>query len=189
MLKPTYPLETPRLRLRPFTLGDLTAFHAIYSRPDVVRYLYTEPLDLDGARESLERKKTGRTELREEGDALCLAVERRDTGELIGDCMLRWASEAHSGGEIGWVFDPAHHGHGYATEAARELLRLGFAEMRLHRIHASCDARNTASARMMERLGMRREAHLVENEFVKGEWTDEFVYALLRREWEAGRPS
>jgi RimJ/RimL family protein N-acetyltransferase len=65
------------------------------------------------------------------------------------------------------------------------MLRLGFVELGLHRIIGQCDARNTASARVMERLGMRREAHLIANEFVKGEWTDELIYAMLDREWKA----
>ena len=65
------------------------------------------------------------------------------------------------------------------------MLRIGFEELGLHRIAGRLDARNEASARVLERLGMRREAHLVENEFVKGEWTDELVYAMLEQEWRA----
>ena len=64
------------------------------------------------------------------------------------------------------------------------LLRLGFEDLGLHRIAARCDARNTASARVMERSGMRHEAHLVQSEFIKNEWTDELIYAILRSEWE-----
>ena len=81
--------------------------------------------------------------------------------------------------------DPNHHGHGYGTEGARLMLRLGFEVLGLHRIIGRCDARNTASARVMERLGMRREAHLIENEWVNGEWTDELLYAMLDHEWRA----
>ena len=83
---------------------------------------------------------------------------------------------------------PEHHGRGYGKEGALLLLRLGFEELRLHRIVGRCDARNAASARLMERLGMRREAHLLENEFVKGEWADELDYAMLEREWAALPP-
>jgi RimJ/RimL family protein N-acetyltransferase len=73
----------------------------------------------------------------------------------------------------------------YPIRTARLLLRLGFEDLGLHRIAARCDARNTASARVMERAGLRREAHLVQSEFVKGEWTDELIYAILRSEWAA----
>jgi len=80
---------------------------------------------------------------------------------------------------------PDHRGHGYATEAAAAMLGLGFEGLGLHRIVGRLDARNDASARVLERLGMRREAHFVENEFVKGEWCDELVYAMLASEWQA----
>lgn len=184
MLRPTYPIDTPRLRLRPFTLDDLDALYAIQSRPDVARYLYWEPRSRDEVRAAL----TGRarlTALEAQGDALVLALERRDSGTLIGDVNLAWRSAEHQQGEIGFVLHPDHHGRGYAREAAVEMLRLGFAELGLRRIIGRCDARNDPSARLMERLGMRREAHFRENEFVKGEWCGEYMYAMLAVEWQA----
>jgi RimJ/RimL family protein N-acetyltransferase len=188
VLRPSYPIETQRLLLRPFEAGDLEALHAIQSREDVARYLYWAPRSLDEVRDDL----VGRmqmTTLEAEGQTLALAVVLRDSGALVGDVNLRWLSAAHRQGEVGYVFHPDHHGHGYAAEATAELLRLGFEELDLHRIIARCDGRNAASTRVMERLGMRREAHLLENELVKGEWTDELVYALLDREWRAARAS
>ncbi|MFC4061311.1 GNAT family N-acetyltransferase [Planomonospora corallina] len=182
MLEPDYPIRTERLLLRPFTPADLDALHAIQARSDVARYLYWEPRDREQTREALETKTT-QTALRDEGQALSLAVELAATGELIGDALLFWHSRTHRSGEIGYVFHPDHHGRGYATETGDALLRLGFDDLGLHRVTGRLDARNTASARVLERLGMRREAHLVENEWVKDEWTDEVVYAILRREW------
>ncbi len=81
------------------------------------------------------------------------------------------------------MLHPDQHGRGYGREATLEMLRLGFEGLGLHRIIGRCDARNDTSARLMERLGMRREAHFRENEWVKGEWCDEYVYALLAAEW------
>ncbi|MFG1946343.1 GNAT family N-acetyltransferase [Nonomuraea sp. NPDC048826] len=182
MLKPRYPITTPRLTLRPFTPADLDALHAYESRPDVARYLYWEPRDRDAVRTFLD-KKISRTALLDEGDAIDLAVTHRTTGTLIGNCLLIWTSKTHRQGEIGYVLHPDQHGHGYATEAAREMLRLGFDGLRLHRITGRLDARNTASARVLEKLGMRREAHLIDNEHVKGEWTSETIYAMLDHEW------
>jgi RimJ/RimL family protein N-acetyltransferase len=182
VLKPAYPITTDRLLLRPFTPGDLTALHAYESLPEVARYLYWEPRDLDAVRAFLDRKIT-RAAILEEGDPLDLAVTLRESGELIGTTLLVWTSRDHRQGEIGYVLNPAHHGHGYATEAAREMLRLGFDELGLHRIVGRLDARNTASARVLEKLGMRREARLVDNERVKGEWATELVYAMLESEW------
>jgi RimJ/RimL family protein N-acetyltransferase len=85
------------------------------------------------------------------------------------------------------MFHPEHHGNGYATEAGAAVLGLGFEAFGLHRIAGSCDARNVASARLMERLGMRLEATLRETEYVKGIWCDELVYALLADEWRDRR--
>jgi len=112
------------------------------------------------------------------------AVVNKKTGDLIGEALLFFRSREHALGEIGYMFHPDHAGHGYATEAARVMLRLGFEEYGLHRIVGRLDARNTASARVLERLGMRREAHFRQNEIIEGERTDEFVYAILRAEWQ-----
>ena len=184
MLHPTYPLLTERLSLRPFRDDDLDAFHAIQRRADVVRFLYWEPRSRDETREMLERRMA-QSAIDQEGQGLHLAAELRATAGLVGHFNLAFVSQEHRQGEIGFVMHPAHHGQGYGTEGARLMLRLGFEELGLHRIIGRCDARNTASAKVLEHLGMRREAYLIENEWVKGEWTDELVYAMLDREWEA----
>jgi RimJ/RimL family protein N-acetyltransferase len=185
--RPTLPLATERLRLRAFTLDDVDALYDLRSREDVVRWLYHEPFTPADAA-AYAAKRAAALELAADGDAILLAAEARDTGALVGDCMLRLLSAEHRGGEIGYIVHPDHQGNGYATEMARELLRAGFEEAGLHRLIARCEPRNTASAAVMERLGMRREAHLVENEWVKGEWQGELVYALLEREWQSAAP-
>jgi RimJ/RimL family protein N-acetyltransferase len=88
----------------------------------------------------------------------------------------------HRQGEIGFMFHPDRQGRRYATEAARELVALAFSTYNLHRVYGRLEPRNTASARVLEKLGMRREADLIENEWVKGEWQSEVVYGLLARE-------
>lgn len=184
MLHPTYPITTERLILRPYNDDDLDALAEMLRLPEVVRYLYWEVRDRDEAAAMLKGRTTSDA-IRAVGDWLVLAVTLKESGTLLGDVVMKWESQEHRSGEIGFVFHPAHHGKGYAYEASQVLLRLGFAEMKLHRIVGRCDARNTASARLLERLGMRREAHMVENEWVKGEWTDELIYAMLDREWAA----
>lgn len=185
-LHPVLPLETERLRLRAFEAADLDALYAFERRDDVARFLYTEPLSRDEVRTALERRMR-MTGFDEESDALRLAVVLRETRELIGDVSLQRTSREHLQGEIGYAFNPDHHGHGYATEAARAMLRIGFEEARLHRIVGRLEPRNVASVRVLERLGMRREAHLVENEFIKSEWQSELIYAMLASEWTARR--
>ncbi|GGK03154.1 N-acetyltransferase [Pilimelia anulata] len=180
---PALPLATARLLLRPVAAADLDDVWAYQRLPAVARYLRWEPRDRAAARASV-ADMAGERALAAEGDCLTLAAECG--GRLIGTVELVWVSEAHRAGELGWVFHPAYHGRGLATEAARALLDWGFAGRGLHRIVARCAAGNAASARLAERLGMRREAHFVENNHVKGEWRDEYVYAILRREWAGG---
>jgi RimJ/RimL family protein N-acetyltransferase len=187
MFRPDYPIRTERLILRPLAPSDAEAVHAYQSREDVCRYIPYEPRTLDDVRERLASPDTSRAALEEAGQALLLAVVRTADDVLVGDVMLAWTSEQHRTGEIGYVFDPDHHGNGYASEAAAALLQVGFEGLRLHRIIARLDTRNTASAAVLRRIGMRQEAHLLENEWFKGEWTDEFDFALLDGEWRAGR--
>jgi aminoglycoside 6'-N-acetyltransferase len=108
-----------------------------------------------------------------------------DGGELIGDCAACPDEEDPRQAEIGFTIAPAFQGRGYATEAAGLLLGYLFGARGKHRVTATCDARNLASAAVLERLGLRREGHLRESAWAKGEWTDDLVYAMLRREWAA----
>ncbi len=185
MHEPAWPLETERLLLRPFEPRDLDALHAIHGDEENVRWLYNDARSLEETRELLELKVAGRS-VRAEGEWLSAAAVLRATGELVGDVSLLWASETHRQGELGFVFHRAQHGRGYATEAARPMLAFAFGILGLHRVVGHLEARNTGSARVLEKLGMRREAHLVENEWVKGEWQSELVYAILAREWRDG---
>ncbi len=189
MPAPRWPLETERLLLRPFGPDDLEALFAIQADESVARWLYNDPRTLVETRELLARK-IGGAALHGEGEWLSAAAVLRTTGELVGDVSLHWASEAHGQGELGFVVHPEHQGRGYATEASRPLLDFAFGPLGLHRVIGRLEPRNTGSARVLEKLGMRREAHLVENEWIKGEWQSELVYAILAREWvgSAGMP-
>lgn len=182
MFKPTLPIRTQRLELRQFRPDDFADSYAYHSRPDVVRYLYQEPRT-EGEYRAVLTGKVAQRGFSAEGDRMNLAVVPHDVGRVVGDVMLLWTSAEHQQGEIGFIFHPDFHGRGYAYEASEVLLKIGFEGLRLHRICGRLDARNTASARVLEKLRMRREAHLVQNEFVKGEWTDEAIYGLLREEW------
>ena len=185
MHEPAWPIETARLLLRPFLASDLEALHAIHGDEENVRWLYNDARTLEETRELLTLKTAG-SALRGEGEWLSAAVELRATGELVGDISLLWASVAHRQGEVGFVFHRSHQGNGYATEAAWPMLAYAFEVVGLHRVIGRLEPRNRGSARVLEKLGMRREAHLVENEWVKGEWQSELVYAMLAREWRGG---
>ena len=172
--------------LRPLTVGDVDGLLAYRGRPEVCRYVPFEPMTREVVRERLVSQWAD-TDLTDEGQALTLGVERAETGELVGDVVLFWRSREHAGGEIGYVLNPEFAGRGYATEAAHELLRLGFDELGLHRTVARIDERNGSSARLARRLGMRQEARLVRNEFFKGEWSTELDFAMLADEWPTHR--
>jgi RimJ/RimL family protein N-acetyltransferase len=185
-LRPSYPVRSERLLLRPLAAGDADALLAYRGREDVSRYVPFEPMSRDDIIERI-AGPWARSELTDEGQALTLGAQVSETGELAGDVVLFWHSRAHAGGELGYVFNPRLAGRGYATEAATVMLRLGFEGLGLHRIVARIDERNEPSARLARRLGMRQEARLVDNEFFKGEWTTELDFAMLADEWHARR--
>ena len=184
MLRPEYPLRTERLTLRPFAPADFDDLYAIRSRPDVTRYLYDEPESPAQVRDVLNRK-IGESTLDDAGQGISLAVVLPRMDCVIGEVHLQWLNREHRQGEIGFVINPDHHGNGFATEAADVALRLGFDGLGLHRIIGRLDGRNLGSARVLEKLGMRCEAHFVHDEFFKGEWSDQLVYAILDNEWHA----
>lgn len=185
-LRPDYPLTTPRLRLRPFTRGDVDAVFSYRGREDVARYLFDQPLSRDECALAIQQRTT-QLQLFAEGDRIILAVETLETGELVGEVSLIWRSLEAAQGEVGWIFHPDHQGRGFALEAAGRIFQLAFEVGEFHRIFARCDSGNAASWRLMERLGMRREAHFREHALFKGAWDEEFYYAILSREWFAGR--
>jgi RimJ/RimL family protein N-acetyltransferase len=182
MLASSFPIRTSRLALRPYEPEDLEFLHSMFGREDVCRFLPWMPMDLDQARAKIEQRLR-QTHIEADGDPLILVAEEGDTGRPVGEFMLRLKSLESRQGDIGWSLHPDAQGRGFATEGARELLRIGFDELGLHRIVAGCDPRNTASLRVMERLGMRREAEFVESEYFKGEWVGEIVCAMRQSEW------
>jgi RimJ/RimL family protein N-acetyltransferase len=183
-VRPPYPIETERLTLRPFTRDDIDGLFAMQSLPEVARFLYWEPRERAEVQQVLDRK-LGQAQLYRDGDILALAVVLRSAGVLVGEVSLTWLSSTDRQGEIGFVFHPGYQGKGLAREAAEALLRFGFGDVGLHRVIGRCDPRNAPSARLLERLGMRREAHLVHCEIFKGTWGDVYVYAILDQEWGA----
>lgn len=184
VLEQASPLRTARMTLRTYEPGDFDGLRDMFAREDVCRYLPWKPMDVDQARAKHEQR-LGQTRIEADGDALLLAAVDAATGRMIGEFMLRLNRTDSREGEIGWSIHPDFQGRGLAIEGAAEMLRLGFDQLDLHRIVATCDPRNVASIRVMEHLGMRREALFVASEFRKGEWADEMIYAILESEWRS----
>lgn len=183
-LRPEYPVRTARLVLRPLSVADTEDLVAYRSLADVCRFVPFEPMDAEAIASKLDGGWS-RGAIQAEGEALTLGAELVESGQVIGDVMLYFQSAEHRGGEVGWVINPKYSGRGYATEATHALLHLAFDQLGLHRVTARVDARNDASLKLASRLGMRREAHLIRNEWFKGAWSDEFDFALLEDEWAA----
>jgi RimJ/RimL family protein N-acetyltransferase len=176
-----YAAKTDRMRLRPYSLEDFEEFHDLHGREDVARYLPWETRDEEASRAALERHQKRSFEV--DGDGISLAGFDVESGRLVGEFVLILRSVQHRGAELGYVLHPDFQGRGLATEGARHILGLAFDDLGLHRVVARLDSRNAASAAVLRRLGMRHEAHLVQNEWFKGEWTDEDDFAMLQHEW------
>jgi ribosomal-protein-alanine N-acetyltransferase len=167
-------LQTPRLVLRPMTLADWPAIHRYMSDPIVTRWLPEGPLD-EAQTQAFAQKNAGRS-------ASAIAVIERESDQLVGHMVFHpWLG--HATHEIGWAISSGHQGHGYATEAAGALLDFAFRALGCHRMVATCQPENVASWRVMEKLGMRREAHFRRGLYQEtGEWWDEYFYAVLADE-------
>jgi aminoglycoside 6'-N-acetyltransferase len=178
-------LAGERVALRRFHLGDVTEFVAYRSSAKVARY---QSWDAPYPRDEGERfvRALMKSHPDTAGEWFQFAVALRATGQLIGDCAAKPHADDPSQCEIGFTIAERHQGRGYATEAVRLLMGYLFTVRGKHRIIAYCDARNAASAAVLERLTMRREAHLRESTWAKGEWTDDLLYALLDHEWRPG---
>lgn len=176
-------LLTPRLRLREFSEDDWRATWPYESNPDVVRYMS------HGVRTPEESLKyiqdSMATALESPRRIHDLAVVLREDGRLIGRVGLKVVDAEQREGALWYILNPSWWGSGYISEAAGAMLDFGFTTLGLHRVWADCDPRNTGSVRVMQRLGMRPEAHFRENVFLKGEWCDSLIHAILDREWAA----
>ena len=177
---PAPTLHTARLRLRPFGDADASALFALHSSAHVLRYWDAPPWS---ERARAERFISACQQMAEEGTGTRLAVDRGSDGTFIGWCSLtRWNADYRSAA-MGYCFDDAVWGHGYATEAARALLQWAFDTLDLNRVQAETDTRNAASARVLEKLGFVWDGTLREDCVVNGEVSDSWVYGLIRREW------
>ncbi|MFF0390436.1 GNAT family N-acetyltransferase [Kitasatospora sp. NPDC004615] len=177
-------ITTERLILRPFTAADADDRYAYQCLPEVVRYLYRPALTREGNEASIATRGV-HAGWSADNDGLLWAVCRADQPGVVGEVVVTLTNARARQAEIGWVFNPQYAGQGYATEAARALTTTAFESLGVHRLFARLDALNTPSVRVCERLGMRREAHLIDSDLDGDRWGTEYVYAILAREWNA----
>ncbi len=175
-------IVTERLVLRLLGAEDVPAFAAYRSDPDVARYQSWDPSYSAADGERLVAAQEG-VDFADPGPWVQVAAVDRLTGELRGDCAVRVAAEQPQTAEVGVTLAPASQGGGLATEALGAVMARLFERHDMHRVYAETDDRNAAVHRLLERLGFRCEARLVEADWFKGEWTTMRTYAVLRREW------
>jgi RimJ/RimL family protein N-acetyltransferase len=176
-------LETERLLIRPVKVSDLEPVYAYRNDPEVARY---QGWDVPYPREKVVRwvNDPDRVVPAKPGDRLKAALEHKATGEMIGDAGFILSKDDARQARIWYTLARAHWHQGYATEALQRLLGLLFGELNLHRVTAETYVPNEPSWRLLERLGFRREAHLVESTWFKGAYESEYHYAMLKEEWE-----
>lgn len=179
--EPWFPLRTERLLLRDIRESDYEDVHAYAIDPEVVRYMEWGPNTPEITREVIGRWLAEAVVWPRAG--VNLAVELVETGRVIGSIRLEVKAPEHRTADFGYSFHRPYWRQGFATEAARAVVGVGFAKLGLHRLWATCDVRNVGSWGVMEKLGMRREGLLLKDRLVRDGWRDSYVYAVLAEEW------
>ena len=173
-------LSSDRLILREFSMDDWQAVHKYATDPEVTRFMEWGPNTEQNTRDFIRRAIDNReSQPRMHYE---LAISLRDTDRLIGGCAIAVSDPESRRGWIGYCLNRSCWKQGFATEAAKTLVEFGFDDLNLHRIVATCDAENTASSRVLEKIGMKREGLLREEKWLKGRWRDSLVYAVLEDE-------
>lgn len=171
-------IETERLILRPLAKEDATKLFQYRSLPEVYKYQGFIPEKIDDAVNFIERHNEIKP-----GSWMQLAITLKSSNEMIGDCGMHFTDDDFQQVEIGFSLDPEFHGKGFASEAVKGIIDFLFNELKTHRVYGSCDPDNAASIKLMERLGMRKEAHFKKSIRLKDTWGDDLIFAILREEW------
>jgi RimJ/RimL family protein N-acetyltransferase len=175
-------IRTKRLLLRDFEEADWKATHSYGSDPEVVRYMDWGPNTEEETEQFIQQIIAQKKEQPRRNYTLAIVLKLEN--KLIGGCGISVSSPDNREGWIGYCLNHNFWGQGYATETAKALLKFGFNQLNLHRMFATCDPANTASAHVLEKIGMHNEGHLREHKWAKGKWRDSLLYAILDYEWK-----
>jgi [ribosomal protein S5]-alanine N-acetyltransferase len=176
-------ITTERLNIRNLELKDLDDFHVYRSNPEVTKYQGFDVMTIEQAKAFIEMnfaRHYGKA-----GQWVQYAIEKRETGKLIGDCAIKLDQNDIRIAEIGITISHLEQKKGYAKEALLAMLKFLFEEKDIHRVVETVDAENIASINLLKSIGFRQEGHFIENIFFKGKWGSEFQFAMLKREWVA----
>ena len=173
-------VSSARLDLREFTEDDWQAVHSYATDVEVTRFMEWGPNTEQDTRDFIQRAIDNRDSQPRMHYELAICL--RDTDQLVGGCAIAVSDPENRRGWIGYCLNRSFWNQGFATEAARSLVEFGFADLNLHRIVATCDAENTASSCVLEKIGMKGEGLLREEKWLKGRWRDSLIYAALEGE-------
>jgi len=174
--------RTERLVLRDFEETDWEAVHAYASDPEVVRYMNWGPNTEEETKNFIQRAIAHQKEQPRRNYTLAMVLKA--DGRLVGGCGIEVSNPDNREGWIGYCLNRNFWGQGYATETAKVLLEFGFNHLNLHRVFATCEPANIASAQVLEKIGMQREGRLREHKWAKRKWRDSLLYAILDYEWK-----
>ncbi|HIE58067.1 MAG TPA: N-acetyltransferase [Anaerolineales bacterium] len=175
-------LPTDRLLLREYNEADFDSVHAYARDPETVRFMTWGPNTPEQTRAFI-REVIAQQQV-EPRVNYHLVVTLRESGQIIGGCGIHIRQPEHRSAEIGYCFNRDFWGQGYATETMAGLLRFGFERLKMHRIYARCSPLNIGSERVMQKNGLRKEAHFRQIYWRKGQWRDSLLYAILENEWK-----
>ena len=172
-------ITTQRLQIRPFQSNDLEAVHSYSSNPAVMHFIPGGAMSVEKTMDFISENINEQPEF--------YALIHQESRELVGHLGFHpWFAPQIF--ELEWVLHPKHQNNGYTTEAAKALIQYGFETLNVHRIIATCQPENTASWRVMEKLGMTREGLFRQCiQQPDGSWWDEYFYAILKNEWSSNR--
>lgn len=176
------PVETDRLLLRPFERSDIDSVSTYHALPSVQRYVVARTRDRSEIAGALNTMRQ-HVSLQRPGDTLTLAMVRKGDKRLLGHVSLQWSDATAGQGEMRFIINPSFSGQGFAGEAIGAMLDLAFGHYKIHRVFVRCDGRNHHSAKLLQQIGMRLEAHYREHALFQGEWDEELHFAILDREW------
>ena len=175
-------ISTPRLYMKTLELHDLDSLLEYHSDSEVVKFIPWPLRDRDMVEEAL-AKYMKFSALEKEGDYLMLGLYRVEDDQLVGQMNAMFRSNKDQLAEFGYVLNPRFSRNGYASEAASALITELFKSGMFHRVIARMDARNERSAALCKRIGLRLEAHHLQDDWFKNEWTDTYIFSILKEEW------
>jgi [ribosomal protein S5]-alanine N-acetyltransferase len=177
----TLPLTTRRLHIRDYVVGDAPSVFQYVGDPAYWQHQRSEPptvQQIDALIKWVVNEQATAPRL-----AYFLAVTRKDTGEIVGEAVLKITNAAERQGELGFGVAPRFWKQGYGTEVTTAILDAAFSQLKLHRLSGQCSPENKGSIRVMQKAGMAREGLLREIHFARGRWWSSVIYGVLEHEY------